>query len=143
MIDKFDGEYSFLSNFYYSPITPFKDNIEYPTVEHAFQACKTTDISIRKTIAHQPTPGKAKRIGRHVVLRDDWKDIKDQVMYDALKAKFRNPVLRRKLIATGEEELIEGNWWGDTYWGVCNGIGENHLGKLLMRIREEIKSQIS
>ena len=140
MIDKFDGKYAFLSNFYSSPIQPFDDGILYPTVEHAFQAQKTLNISIRKEIAAQPTPGKAKAIGRNIILRSDWRDIRIQVMYRALKAKFKDTELAQKLLSTGNEKLVEGNWWGDKYWGVCDGIGENNLGELLMKIREELKN---
>lgn len=138
-IDKFEGEYSFLSNFYNSPIRPFDDWILYPTVEHAFQAAKTNDIIIRKKIASQPTPGKAKSIGRHITLVPNWRDNRIYVMYQCLRAKFEQPALREKLLATGDAKLIEGNWWGDTYWGVCNGIGENNLGKLLMKVRGELR----
>ena len=91
MIDKFDGKYAFLSNFYSSPIRPFDDGILYPTVEHAFQAQKTLNISIRKEIAAQPTPGKAKAIGRNIILRSDWRDIRIQIMYRALTHNS-NPV---------------------------------------------------
>ena len=139
-IDCFDGKYAFLSNFYSSPIAPFDDGIIYPTVEHAFQAYKTIDINKRKEIATQPTPGKAKRLGRHVKMRDDWREIRIDVMYIALKEKFRDLELRTKLLATGNAELVEGNWWGDRFWGVCEGEGENNLGKLLMKIREDYRS---
>lgn len=138
-IDKFDGEYAFLSNFYDSPIKPFNDWILYPTVEHAFQAAKTNDIGMRKKIASQPTPGKAKSLGRHVDLIPNWREDRIHVMYECLRAKFEIPDLRTKLLSTGNAHLIEGNWWGDTYWGVCNGVGSNNLGKLLMKIREELK----
>ena len=143
MIDKFDEQYAFLSNFYNSPIRPFDDDILYPTVEHAFQAAKTTDIAIRKTIASQPTPGKAKYIGRHVNLRANWNTHKIAVMECCLRKKFEIPQLQEKLLATENEELIEGNWWHDTFWGVCNGEGENNLGKLLMKIRKELKENVS
>ena len=139
-IDCFEGKYAFLSNFYFSPIAPFNDGIIYPTVEHAFQAYKTTDINKRKEIAVQPTPSKAKRLGRHVEMRDDWREIRIDVMYIALKEKFKDLELRTKLLATGNAELIEGNWWGDKFWGVCQGEGENNLGRLLMKIREELKN---
>lgn len=144
-IDCFDGKYAFLSNFYSSPIAPFDDGIVYPTVEHAFQAYKTTDINKRKEIAAQPTPGKAKRLGRHVKMRDDWREIRIDVMYIALKEKFRDLELRTKLLATGNAELVEGNTWSDNFWGDCHCPkcrdikGENNLGKLLMKIREDYK----
>ena len=145
-IDCFDGKYAFLSNFYPSPIAPFNDGIVYPTVEHAFQAYKTTDINKRKEIAAQPTPGKAKHLGRHVEIRDDWQEIRINVMYTALKEKFKDLELRTKLLSTGNAELIEGNTWSDNFWGDCHCPkcrdikGENNLGKLLMKIREDYKS---
>lgn len=145
-IDCFDGKYAFLSNFYPSPIAPFNDGIVYPTVEHAFQAYKTTDINKRKEIAAQPTPGKAKHLGRHVKIRDDWQEIRVNVMYAALKEKFKDLELQTKLLSTGNAELIEGNTWSDNFWGDChcpkcrNIKGENNLGKLLMKIREDYKS---
>ena len=145
-IDCFDGKYAFLSNFYSSPIAPFDDGIIYPTVEYAFQAYKTTDINKRKEIAAQPTPGKAKRLGRHVKMRDDWREIRIDIMYIALKEKFRDLELRTKLLATGNSELVEGNTWSDNFWGDCHCPkcrdikGENNLGKLLMKIREDYKS---
>ena len=86
------------------------------------------------------TPGQAKRLGRKCLLRKDWEEAKDHAMLSVLRAKFANPELKEKLIATGDVELVEGNHWNDTYWGVCNGIGKNMLGKLLMQVREEIKN---
>lgn len=137
MIDKFDGDYAFLSNFYFSPIK--EGVITYPTVEHYFQAQKTTNPETRFFISKAANPSEAKRRGRRVELRSDWEDIKFSLMERGLRAKFMIPELREKLLATGEEELVEGNWWGDTCWGVCNGVGENNLGKLLMKIREELR----
>ena len=84
-------------------------------------------------------PAEARRAGQKLPMRTDWESVKIDVMFRCLKEKFKDPELREKLIDTGDEELIEGNWWGDTFWGVCQGKGENHLGKLLMTIREEIK----
>lgn len=138
MIGTFDGEYAFLSNFYPSSITD-EDYITYPTVEHYFQAMKTLDTGVRFYIAIQATPGQAKRLGRRLDLRPDWEFIKDSIMEKALRMKFSNPKLRKALLNTGDEYLEEGNTWGDQYWGVCNGVGKNKLGKLLMKIRQEIK----
>lgn len=137
-IDSFSGEYEFLSNFYPSTVCD-ADGITYPTVEHYFQAMKTVYLPERQKIAAAPTPGKAKRMGRRVFLRSDWNAIKVEVMRQGLKQKFSDANLRKKLLATGDSELIEGNWWHDTFWGMCNGVGENHLGKLLMEIREELR----
>lgn len=139
MIDKFRGKYWFLSNFYESSIED--ENITYPTVEHYFQAQKTLNREEKLKIAKATKPAKAKKIGRQVNLRKDWEDIKLQVMEKALRLKFQNPDLRKKLIATGDEELVEGNQWGDRYWGVCNGSGKNKLGKLLMKIRKELQEE--
>lgn len=139
MIDKFRGKYWFLSNFYESPIED--ENIIYPTVEHYFQAQKTLNREEKLKIAKASKPAKAKKMGRQVNLRKDWEDIKLQVMEKALRQKFQDPALCEKLIATGDEELVEGNPWGDRYWGVCNGSGKNKLGKLLMKIRKELQAE--
>ena len=140
MINSFDKEYDFLSNFYHSPIE--KDGIKYPTVEHLFQASKTLDIEDHLLIAAAATPGQSKRMGRSIQLRPDWEQIKDEVMYDAVYRKFtQNPNLKTKLLATGDAQLIEGNTWHDHYWGVCNGVGENRLGQTLMEVRERLKKE--
>lgn len=133
-IKAFDGEFRFLSNFY--PCVIWHDGIKYPTLEHAFQAAKTTDFAERWRISQLPTPGQAKRAGRSVTLRPDWLQVRRMVMQELLIQKFiLNSELRKKLKDTGRAQLVEGNTWGDTYWGVCRGVGENHLGKLLMAIR--------
>lgn len=138
MIDKFDGEYFFLSNF---SASPFRINyVLFPTMEHYFQANKADNQNDYLHIAYAPTPGEAKWLGRKIQLRPDWEKIKDNVMLTGLRKKFADPELRSLLLSTGDEELIEGNYWGDTYWGVCNGVGQNKLGKLLMQVREEIKN---
>lgn len=85
-------------------------------------------------------PSQAKKLGRSVSLRPDWEDIKIDIMYNICKAKFtQNETLKTKLLKTGDATLIEGNTWGDKIWGQVNGVGENNLGKILMRIREELK----
>ena len=138
MINRFIDEYEFLSNFYPSPIYDDAGK-EYPTVEHYFQAMKTFVPQERELIRSAESPGKAKRIGRLVQLREDWEDRKLDIMEKALIQKFQILRLREKLLATGNEKLVEGNFWNDTYWGICKGEGENHLGKLLMNIREKIR----
>ena len=143
MIDKFENEYAFLSNFYDSPITI--EDITYPTVEHYFQAMKTMDIDARREIAAAATPGQAKRMGRSVNLRPDWEAVKFDIMRAGLVAKFSIPELREKLLATGEERLVEGNWWHDNIWGDCSCAdcvdkpGRNLLGMLLENVRADIK----
>lgn len=136
-IESFTNEYSFLSNFYPSSIQYY--GIEYPTVEHAYQAAKTHSISLRQEVALLDSPGKAKRAGKKLPLRDDWEDIKIDVMRLLLEKKFKSyPDLMQKLIDTNPQELIEGNTWGDRFWGQCPiGNGKNTLGKLLMSIRTQ------
>lgn len=137
-IERFTGDYEFLSNFYHSPVVVHGH--KYDTVEHAFQAQKAVDETRRAYVAAAPTPGGAKYRGKRVTLRPDWEQVKLNVMYECLVAKFtQNPDLAEKLLATGYDKLVEGNTWNDRYWGVCNGRGENHLGKLLMRVREDLR----
>lgn len=137
MITSFSGQYRFLSNFW--PCKVFLEGEEYPSVEHAYVASKVTDHELRKLVASKLTPGDAKRLGRKLPLRPDWDAIKLDVMKELLVQKFIDPELAEKLVATGDQELIEGNTWGDTFWGVCDGVGENNLGKLLMEIRAFIR----
>lgn len=134
----FSREHQFLSNFYPSSI--LYEGLVYPTSEHAYQAAKSDNPNNKLTISNLGTPGKAKRFGKKVELRPDWDDVKLDEMKKILRIKFANVLLAHKLIGTGEEELIEGNLWGDTFWGICRGRGENNLGKILMEIRGEIKN---
>jgi len=134
MIDRFEGENRFLSNFYPSPV--MYRGIVYPSVECAFQAAQLTAAQAKFA---QLTAAQAKSHGRRVKLREDWESVKLEIMEILLRRKFKDSTLRAKLLATGQEQLIEGNWWHDTFWGVCNGVGENHLGRLLMRVRDEIR----
>jgi ribA/ribD-fused uncharacterized protein len=128
-IAEFKGPYAFLSNFHPSPV------FGYPTVENAYQAAKTREKTLRVPF-RSCSPGEAKRLGRKLPLREDWESIKLEVMETLLREKFtRHPELAAALKATGDSELVEGNWWGDTFWGVCRGKGENHLGRLLMQLR--------
>jgi len=135
MIDSFKGEYRFLSNFW--PAVVVFEGITYPTTEHAYQAAKTLDQDDRLIISLMATPGQAKRAGRKIVIRDDWNDIKVDVMRSLLEQKFSYPELKQQLLATGTQRLVEGNTWGDVFWGVCRGKGENILGNLLMGIRRD------
>ena len=143
MIVEFDGEHAFLSNFFPSSI--LYEGIVYPTNEHFFQAMKTLDQTERQKIANAETPGMAKRLGRHVQLRPDWEQIKVDVMRTGLMLKFTDAALAEKLLATGDEELVEGNWWHDQTWGSCfcpdhcRTPGRNLLGMLLMELRKELQ----
>lgn len=136
MIDDFRGPYKWLSNFEPSPVV--YDNLEYPTVEHAYQAAKTTCFQDRWNIKCLPTPRKARDYGQTVQMREDFEARKDAVMLLLLRRKFAIPELREKLLATGDQHLQENNTWNDIYWGVCGGVGQNKLGLLLMRVRQEI-----
>lgn len=138
MIDQFRGAYRWLSNF--SPAEVVLDGVTYPTVEHAYQAAKTLDHSIRERIRQADTPGRAKKAGRGLrSCRPDWGQVRLEIMEHLLWQKFTRAPWRAQLLATGKRELVEGNWWGDQFWGVCEGRGENHLGQLLMRIRQELR----
>lgn len=137
MIDKFTDEYFFLSNFFESKVT--YEGITYFNNEAAFQSMKTLDENERRAFA-ELDPDASKKAGRKISLRSDWEDVKTELMYEICKAKFtQNNDLAAKLLATGDEELVEGNNWNDKIWGKVNGEGENRLGVILMRIREELR----
>lgn len=138
IIGPFKGEYRFLSNFY--PAEVMFEEVLYPTVEHAYQAAKTLRTDMRLRIRDQATPGGAKREGREVVLREDWDYIKVDIMQDLVFKKFTtHSDLREKLLATGDAELVEINHWHDTFWGMCNKIGANRLGRILMKVRGDLR----
>lgn len=136
-IDHFTKEYRWLSNFHESPVV--YDGVTYPTVEHAYQAAKTSSPEAREIIRSAPKPAMARKLGQEVELSSDWDTRRVAVMSSLLVQKFSVEPLRTKLLNTGDAELIEGNWWKDTFWGVCNGVGKNMLGQLLMEIRKNLK----
>jgi ribA/ribD-fused uncharacterized protein len=110
----------------------------FPSTENAYQAVKSLDPIVRqKFVAIRPV--EAKRLGMTVKLRSDWESVKEEIMYDLNKAKFRVPYLKELLLATGDKYLEETNNWSDTFWGVCDGKGKNKLGHILMKIRKELK----
>ena len=147
-IVQFKGEYRFLSNFFPSKVTHW--GIKHRTVEHAYQAakCGEWDVHHRAAIAAKPTARAVKSAGRAVSEEMDpgtmkwWRSVNLQIMLDLVRQKFtRHKDLQEKLLETGDAELIEGNTWGDTFFGVCRGTGENHLGKILMKVRKELKEE--
>lgn len=142
MITTFRGEHSFLSNFTSFEKPLFYGGNLYTSNEHFYQAMKVLDKDLRNSIRVHPAKG-LKAYIRTLAIREDWDNIKLDVMLYGLRYKFseHNPTLRHKLIKTGEEIIQEGNYWNDKYWGVClkTGEGENHLGKLLMQVRLEVK----
>ena len=140
----FTGQLRFLSNFAPS-LLPYEGEV-YPTVEHAFQAAKTNDPEEKIAIREANTPGLAKRLGRRVSLRPDWEQVKVQIMTDLVRLKFEDPGLREQLIGTGDAFLSEVNTHGDTTWGQVRAsggilVGENLLGKILMKFRSEITGE--
>lgn len=134
-IEQFSGQFRFLSNFH--PCTVYLDATAYPSVEHAYQAAKTSILPLRVPFqSFRMTAGQAKRQGRKLPIRSDWEQIKVAMMKTLVMSKFENSSeLRRLLLATGLQPLVEGNHWNDYFWGKCYGVGENHLGKILMEVR--------
>lgn len=126
----------FLSNFY--PFLIVFNGFAFRSAEHAYQADKCEYAKDFDKIRFADTPGRAKRMGRKVKMRQDFNP--DEVMYNVLVCKYSYQEMRDKLLMTGDMELVEENTWNDTYWGVCNGVGENKLGKMLMQIRSDIKN---
>lgn len=142
-IGPFKGEYSFLSNFQWFDTPMQYDGMEFKTNEHFYQAMKFKARTDREYIAGHPSKGLKQKVRDLAHFqREDWHYIKMRVMEYGLRYKFssKNPSLRLKLLDTGTIPLVEYNWWGDTFWGVdiSTNEGENHLGKLLMRIRSEL-----
>lgn len=138
MITSFEGKYSFLSNFYACQ-TEYH-NVKYPTSEHAYQAAKTSNPIQREAIKKADTPDDAKRMGRRVEIKSNWDEIKDKVMYEIVSNKFKNKRMQAKLLATENEQLVEGNYWGSCTCPKClQKPKENKLSKILMRVREELK----
>ena len=118
------------------------DGKEWPTVEHYFQAAKFADHpAYVEKIRSAATPADAKRLGqtRHLQIVANWNRNRCAVMAAALAAKFANPELRTLLLSTGDAKLVEANKH-DSYWGIGDGHGANHLGRLLMKLRTELKS---
>lgn len=136
-ITKFDGDYAFLSNFFMAPV---RYHFDYTNAEAAYQSRKAADAAdILKFTEYGP--GMAKKMKRHLKKRADWNDVRVAFMRDIVYAKFmQNPELAARLKATGTEELVEGNHWRDTFWGVNEntGEGQNILGKILMEVRANL-----
>ena len=137
MIDKFEGKYRWLSNFAYCVI--IYEGMYYPSTEAAYQASKTI-ITEERYPFQDYTPRQAKFAGKTVTLRPHWEGVKLAIMEELCVQKFNQPSFKTLLLATGEQELIEGNWWNDTFWGVCKGKGKNHLGRIIMNIRDTLNS---
>ena len=143
-------DHSFLSNFYITDVE--YNGVVYPSSEHAYMSAKSdeeVEIDGRKSswkdFCRRPDvkPSKVKGESRFLTLPDNWNEMKVEVMYLCLVSKFRNEPLRSRLLATGNQNIQEGNWHGDTFWGIDlrsnPNVGENNLGRLLMRVRDELR----
>ena len=145
VINKFKDDYEKFSNFH--PVLVYYKDINFPSVEHAYAAGKSTDPMFWVKIAKIPEDkaGKAKRLGRKIKLRKDWDMIKLSHMRQLLIQKFQYPSFKELLLLTKNATLIEGNYWHDNYWGDCycpdceNIVGQNQLGKMLMKVRGVIR----
>lgn len=136
-VREFNGKFSFLSNFFLCSFT--WDGIKWPHAEAAYQAAKTLDQSRRLEFVSL-SPGAAKRRGQQIGLREDWEQVKLEIMAEILYAKFeQNPELKTQLINLEGFTLEEGNYWGDRFWGISparSNKGKNNLGKLLEELRD-------
>lgn len=140
MIKEFQREYRWLSNF--SPVKIEYEGRVFPSVEHAYMSAKSNDEDWKELCAYGGlTPGAIKRRSYTISLRSDWTAVKLEVMEVLTRKKYENPIYRKNLIATGNKHIQEGNKWGDTFWGVSlhNGRGQNNLGKIIMKIRDELR----
>jgi ribA/ribD-fused uncharacterized protein len=134
----FFGPYRFLSNFHFVNVE--LDGEIYRTTEHAYQAAKTLDLDARRMIQRMSAPRDARKAGQNVKIREGWEEenIKWDTMYDLSCQKYSKGQTMHDLLCTYPMYLEETNTWGDTYWGVCRGVGRNELGKILMMIREDL-----
>lgn len=138
---EFKNEYKKFSNFY--PVKIHYKRRTFPSVEHAFVSEKSNDSTFKNRIAalKENQAGYAKKLGRQVKLREDWEQVKNQVMMELLIIKFSIPEFKNLLLSTGDGKLVEGNYWHDNYWGNCyckkckDKPGLNKLGMMLMDLR--------
>lgn len=139
MITEFQNEYRWLSNF--APVKIKLDGLEFPSVEHAYMSAKSDEEEWKKFCSNSNnTAGDVKRKSRTIKLKDNWNEIKLEVMANCIEQKFNTEPYRTKLLETNDEFLQEGNRWNDKFWGVClkTNKGENHLGKLIMSVRSAL-----
>lgn len=150
-VPEFQGKYRFLSNFWPwsgshvvgAPIVVYYDGVPYPTSEHAFAAAKTLDPRERQRVLACSSPAQAKRLGHTLHLRADWDAVRVQIMWTVCMDKFsRNVDMRHALLFTRHARLVEGNTWGDRFWGGVDGQGLNMLGQVLMSVRAVLSGQM-
>lgn len=140
MITEFRNEYEFLSNKYDAPVTI--DGLTYRNAESAYQAQKTVSEAEKKMFLNLDGHY-AERLGKRIKIRKDWDISKEQILYEILSVKFSEKHLKEKLLSTGEEEIVYSTGPMNLFWGVHDGKGKNHLGRLLMKIRKELKESRS
>ena len=138
MIEEFQGEWRWLSNF--APVDIKMDGKIYPSVEHAYMSAKSFDPDWKRICQMTVNPGDVKKASRKIKLRSDWEKIKLDVMWDCIDQKFDQEPYKSKLLATGNVYIQEGNRWRDRFWGfdLNEGVGLNHLGKLIMDKRSRL-----
>jgi len=140
VISEFKGKRRWLSNFW--PVPILYEGIEYPTAEHAYQAAKSLDPHVRMSFLNNSNPAAAKKLGQEIKVREDWDEVRLDVMREILKIKFSNPDMADRLFRTKNDFIIEGNFWHDNFWGNCFCVrcaledSRNHLGELLMEVRK-------
>jgi hypothetical protein len=144
IIFSFFKEYRFLSNFDKTPF--YLCGYNWMSVEHYYQSAKCLDLKYQQDIINASSPGIARKLGQGCKLRDDWEKIKEGIMEEGVFAKFsQNKELKDKLIQTDGYYLIEGNDWGDSFWGydIKKNRGQNRLGFILMEVRSFLKERIN
>lgn len=135
---EFQGKHRFLSNFW--SVKVIYDGVEYPSVENAYVASKFDGKPPSQL--QTCTPEQAKKLGKTANPTASWHGNRVRLMEDLVRQKFSSdPVLKLRLVQTYPGELIEGNSWGDTFWGKCKGLGQNHLGEILMQVRDELMGE--
>lgn len=142
MITEFQGEYRWLSN--HVPCVVEYDGHKFPTVEHAYVYSKTVTPEEQEAFLIERdnmSPGEAKKIGKMLTLRPDWEQVRLGIMLDLTRQKYSYGYFRNKLLETGDQEIVEGNTWGDRFWGKYNGEGENQLGRIIMQVRDELRQK--
>ena len=135
-IRQFSGEHRWLSNFH--PVVIEHEGRLYPSVEHAYQASKIPNAG--RAVFLRGSAGDAKRLGRAIKLPEGWGQLRLPLMERLTEKKYpKGTRLAEQLVDTWPALLIEGNYWGDTFWGECKGKGENNLGKILMARRDALR----